>query len=288
MSLFKSASIFRLLEAPANMEQSMPAFAPLGASTAVLSAGWVPPRGHAHGALVESTSPLVSLAKLAIETKSVPAREVAKRVDAAVAQIEQEQGRKPGKKERRELKDEAVTALLPHAFAKRKDVSVLIHVAQGLVIIDAASGGALDTTLSALVAAGVRLEPIQTSRSPASLMANILLSGEGSFFVGNECELRAVDGSKARVSFKNHGLLNKEIQDHLQQGKQVAQLALADEHGTEFVLTDAMTLKKLRFATPEVEGSASDSFDADALLEGSALTLLATALVDVLNEGAEQ
>ena len=51
-----------------NMEAA--AFAPCGA-TQEISAGWVPPRGEAYGALVESIGGHL-IAKLAIETKAVP------------------------------------------------------------------------------------------------------------------------------------------------------------------------------------------------------------------------
>ena len=109
-------------------------FAPC-APTQEKSVGWVAPR-ETNGALVESIDSQW-IAELAIETKSVPKSEIDKFVAAAVDRIEQETGRKPGKKERRELKEEALVSLLPNAFAKRKDIPVWIDPTAGMLVVGA-------------------------------------------------------------------------------------------------------------------------------------------------------
>lgn len=98
-----------------NMEAA--AFAPCGA-TQEISAGWVPPRGEAHGALVESIGGHL-IAKLMIETKAVPSELVKRKAADEAAQIEQSTGRKPGKKEMKALREDALLALLPMAFPKQ-------------------------------------------------------------------------------------------------------------------------------------------------------------------------
>ena len=74
------------------------------------SMGWVPPRGDAHGPFVEAIGGQWVL-KLMIETKAVPSSVINRKVKDKVAEIEQATGRKPGKKETKELKEEAKQSL---------------------------------------------------------------------------------------------------------------------------------------------------------------------------------
>lgn len=290
--MFKQATFLRLTKASEDMADAMDLqqFAPLGASTQDKSVGWVPPRGEEHGALLERVGDFV-FAKLAIETKTVPSSEINKKLDEVIDQIEEQTGRKPGKKERRQLKDDILLALLPNAFPKRKDVAVMIDSVNGYVVIDSATQSVVDEVITFLVRAGLELTLVQTNTSPNGFMAQHLIEEEASgspFFVGRECELVSTGEDKAKVTFKNHYLLNQEIHDHLMQGKQVTKLAMTDERETSFVLTETLRLKKLKFAVPEAKGEEQDAFDADAILCGSALSALITDLVQAMGGLYEQ
>ena len=81
-------------------------FAECGA-TQPRSIGWVSPRGDDHGALVEAIDGQWLL-QLMVESKLVPGSVVKRQVETLAAQIEKTTGRKPGKKETRELKDQAL------------------------------------------------------------------------------------------------------------------------------------------------------------------------------------
>lgn len=257
-------------------------FEPIGASSCELSMGWVPPRGIEHGAMLETVSGF-SVAMVAIEKKTVPASEVKKLVAEMAAQIEEQTGRKPGKKERKELKEDAITQLLPKAFPKRTDVPVLISPT-GNVFIGTTSQAAREGVLVALSVASVQMQSVQTHQSVSGLMAGLVLNDEleTTFLIGRECELVASDETNAKVSFKNHRLDPEEIRDHVESGKVFTKLALCDARDTDFVLTDKLVLKKLKFAAPEADGPKEDAFDADVVLQGSALDALANDLIEAL------
>ena len=68
------------------------------------SLGWVPPRGELHGPLVESVGGQWIL-RFMVETKVLPGSVLARKVKEKAERIEKETGRKPGKKESKELKD---------------------------------------------------------------------------------------------------------------------------------------------------------------------------------------
>lgn len=283
--MFKNATLYRLVKLPDDMADNMDAsrFTSCGA-TQDKSIGWIPPRDE-HGALIE---PVHSrwFVKVAIETKSVPSSEINKTVDAACVQIEQMTGRKPGKKEKRELKENALLELLPQAFPKRKDVMVMIDREHELVFIDTASTGVADDVVTLLVRAGLELALVQTSREPFSFMTNCLLDENddvSDFILGRECVLEAQDESKAKVTFKNHSLQSDEVRKHITEGKLPAKLALSDKDGTEFVLTGGLKLTKIKYGVPDAgEAPESDKFDADCVLIGSALSSLATTLISSL------
>ena len=291
--MFKNATFLRLTKAAENMADAMDSqqFAPLSASTQDRSVGWVPPRGEEHGALLERVGDFV-FAKLAIETKTVPSSEISKKLDEVVDQIEEQTGRKPGKKERRQLKDDILLALLPNAFPKRKDVAVMIDSVNGYVVVDSATQSAVDEAITLLVRAGLEVALVQTITSPNGFMAQHLVEEEVSdsqFIVGRECELVSTGEDKAKVTFKNHHLLNDEIREHLLQGKHVTKLAFTDERDTSFVLTEKLQLKKLKFAVVTSSADeAQDAFDADALLAGHAITGLIADLVQAMGGLYEQ
>lgn len=99
--------------------------------------GWEPPR-EALGDLVEGVAGQI-IGRFVIETKAVPADAVRKRVDELADAIEQTTGRKPGKRERKDLREDAMQELLPHAFPKRTACTVWIDPQSRLLAVDASS-----------------------------------------------------------------------------------------------------------------------------------------------------
>lgn len=95
------------------------------------SIGWVPPRGVEHGALLEAVGNHW-IASTKQETKAVPAQVLKRRVDEMAKKVEDETGRKPGKKLRKELKEKALLELLPAAFPKQVTTSVWVDPAARL------------------------------------------------------------------------------------------------------------------------------------------------------------
>jgi len=293
-TMFKNAFIYRMtsaITAPAHQTLqeafAFHAFVPCGA-TQDKSVGWVAPRGHNEGgAYIESVAGQWVL-KLMTETKVVPAQAIKDVVDAAVARTEATTGRKPGKKERKELADDARQALLPHAFPKRVAVWVWIDPASGLLVVDASTQSKADDAVTALVHVidGLTLQLINTQQSPASAMARWLVEQEApaGFTVDRECELKACDESKAVVRYSRHALDLDEVVDHISMGKIPTRLALAFADRVSFVLTEGMTLKKIDILDVVFEHCAdmADDFDADVAIATGELSKLLPALLGAL------
>lgn len=249
--------------------------------------GWVPPRGKAHGAIIESINGQWILRHVT-QTKILPSSVVDAHVEEKSEQIEEQTGRKPGRKELRDLKDEARLSLLPMAFTKTQGNWVWMDVSQGYLVIDASSPQKADEILTALVEQlpGFIPKIVQTQESPATAMTAWLeeQGAPGAFSIGDECELKAVDDTKASVRYARHSLDIDEIRGHLQAGKRPTRLSLGWSERCQFVLTDTLQVKKLTFSdvVHEDKDKSDDHFDADVALSTGELSVLIPQLIEAL------
>lgn len=281
--MFKSLSILKHNKVPVFIgDLDTNRFEPCGASSEK-SVGFVPPR--ADGFLLESFDRGTLLAVM-IETKSVPASAIDKRLQEAVKQIEDTTGRKPGKKERAGLKDDIKAALLPHAFPKQTKVHVWLGV-DGMLFIDNTSASKVDDVLTLLVrtAKDFRADGLNTNGSPVNMMTSLLIDddvqAESEFIVGRELLLEACDESSAKVRYTNHSLHIVEIREHIAQGKRPAALSLGIDDVVDFVLTSGLQLKKIKIqdALAIQSKDAASDFDASMLIITGALIPAVKSLV---------
>ena len=294
--MFKNALVYRIehWEPPmlSEFEKRLASarFVECGASQPE-SAGWVAPRGDKHAALAESVGGQLIL-KLANETKAVPGRVVKDQVEAELDKIEKDTGRRPKGKRVKELKESVVHALLPRAFPKRSETIIWVDAKAGIVVVGAASmkkADAVVTRLLELLGGGLKMGLVQTQQSPATAMAAWLSDKEapGGFSIDRDCELKQPDSEKAAVRYARHTLDIDEVGEHIKQGKLPTQLALTWMGRVSFVLTEALTLKKIKLldVVLEAKGSANaeeDGFDADVAITTGELQQLIPALIAAL------
>jgi recombination associated protein RdgC len=295
--VFKNLMVYRMVSAwtatQAQLEDALEGarFAECGASQEK-SVGWIEPRGEANGPLVEIVGGQWLL-KLQIEVKTVPGSVVKRKVQDQADAIEATTGRKPGKKEKRELAEDARQALLPMAFTKQSSVLVWIDPNAQLLILDAGSQAKADEVMTALIKAvdGLAVLLVNTLTSPAVAMSHWLSTHEApqGFSVDRECELKAADESKAVVRYTRHALDTEEVAQHIATGKVPTRLALTWNDRVSFVLTEALQLKKVAFLDVVFEGSPAspgdkkdDGFDADAAIATGELVQLIPDLLEAL------
>ncbi len=273
----------------AQMQDSLEAerFVPCGASQEK-AIGWVEPRGEAHAPLVEVVAGQLIL-KLKIETKSVPTSVVNRKAKERSSQIETTTGRKPGKKEMREIKDDVKLSLMPMAFTKEASIWVWIDPEAQFLMLDVGSQAKADevVTLLAKSFAGLGMKLLNTQMSPQASMSSWLLEQEPPvcLTVDRECELKAADESKAVVRYVRHALDTEEVKQHIAAGKLPTRLALTWDSRVSFVLTEALQLKKLTFLDSVFEGTSSEKdegFDADVAIATGELRKLLPDLLEAL------
>ncbi len=256
------------------------------------SLGWVPPRGEQHGAMAESVGGQWIL-RFMVESKVLPGSVLNRKVKEKAARIEQETGRKPGKKESKELKDEAKLDLLPMAFTKQGSMWVWIDTDSRLLVLDTGSQGRADEVVSLLVESlpGLSVSLLNTQTSPQGAMAHWLSAQEPpvGFSIDRECELKSADESKAVVRYARHPLDIEEVQQHIQQGKLPTKLALTWDDRVSFMLTEGLQVRKLSFLDTVFEGTKADDggFDTDVAIATGELVKLIPDLIEALGGEAE-
>lgn len=296
--MFKNAAVYRIHQWKqpdlADLESRLDGarFIECGAAQQE-SAGWVEPRGEAHGPLVEAVGNHWVL-KLCVERKGVPGSAVKSRLEERLDQIERETGRRPKGKHAKELKEEVVQDLLPRAFPKRSHTWVWIDPKAGLIVVDAGSNKRAEgvaTRLVELLEGALQLSLLQVNVAPATAMAAWLTDHvpPAGFTLDRECELKQPEGEKATVRYARHTLEIDEIAAHITQGKVPTQVAMTWRDRVSFVLTEGLTLKKIKLLDVVLEGKSPEGsrddngFDADVAITTGELAPLITDLVDALD-----
>ena len=289
--MFKNLIVYRIAEGwqadLGTLEEAlarMP-FAECGA-TQERSSGWVPPRGEAHGPLAESVAGQWVL-RWQSEAKVLPGPVLARKVKEKAEAIERETGRKPGKKESRELKDEAKLDLLPMAFTKLGSTWVWIDREARTLVVDSGNQGRADEITSALVELlpGLSLALVDTQTSPQAAMAHWLREQEppAGFTIDRECELKSPAEDKAVVRYARHPLDIDEVRAHIESGKLPTRLAMSWDGRVSFVLTEGLQLRKVALLDSVLDAQGDEGgFDADVAIATGELSRLIADLVEAL------
>lgn len=231
------------------------------------SRGWVPCHGDK---LVHSANKQMLFA-LGVEQKLLPATVVNRFAKERAADIEAQQGYKVGRKEMKELKEAITEELLPRAFALQRTTYAWLDIANGYLVIDAASSTKTEELLTLMnkTLDNLSYKQFHTAISPVAAMTDWLAGNNApaGFTVDRELELRATGDSKATIRYANHALEGDEILRHIAAGKRVTRLGLTWNDRISFVLTEQMQIKRIEFLDIIKEESTNIADNADELFE---------------------
>ena len=209
------------------------------------------------------SSDLCMLVRAGKEEKVLPTAVVREELEAKVAEIELVEGRKVGRKEKADLKEELVFSLRPKAFAKRSDIWAYIDLKAKLLVLNSTNAGMteqlfklLQTTLGSFP-----MVPLQATVSPSSIMTDWLVKNDvpASLETGDEVEIQDASEDRAKIRFKSLEPLSENVTRHLEQGMSVKNLALRWTDKMSFVLNDDLTLKKVKFDDTLKDNAFNDS-----------------------------
>ena len=297
---FKNLQVYRL-PAPwnvsaAQLENDLAPFAfqPCG-SLDMQSQGWISPRDN--GQLVHIVNKQMLLT-LGVERKLLPTTVINQVTKIKAAELEEQQGFKPGRKQMKELKEQVTDELLPRAFSVWRSTRVWIDPVNGWLAVDAGSAAKADEVLKLLFKAvdKLPLEALHAAQSPVSAMTSWLLADEAprGFTVDQDTELRSRAENKATVRYSRHSLEAEEVRRHIEAGKQCTRLAMTWADRVSFVLTESLTIKRvapldvLKENADAAAQNEDERFDGDFMLMAGELAKLLNDLVEALGGEMEK
>ena len=287
---FKNLQIYRITSwniTSSTLEEKLSSY-PLQKclSMEMQSRGWVLPRDENEKFVhVLGQHMLISFG---VERKLLPATVINQLTKERAAEIANQQGFVPGRKQIKDIKEDVMVELLPRAFALRRKTNAWIDPAGGWFVIDASSPVKADEFLEVFYKTvdDVKLKPLKTNLSPAAAMTGWLSGNEipNLFTVDRQCELRGMDDEKATISYVRHDLDAAEIRDHTQKGKEATKLAMTWRDKVSFMLQENMQLKRIAplDILKEPAETEEEQFNSDfAIMTGELKQLLAD-ITDVL------
>ncbi len=254
--------------------------------------GFVPPVGRADGwDSLTLTENGCTLAVLGGEDKLLPPAVLTDALQRKVRQITEQEGRNVGGRERKRIREDLLTELLPRAFVRSSRTAAYADIANGWLVIDTASRKQADTVLTCWREAlgSFPAVPPAPEEGPRVLLTDWLATGRlpAGFALGDECELRdPATAAGAVIRARRQDMDAEEVKEHLRSGKQVFKLGLVYDDRISFVLGEDLVLHKLRFLDVVLDtlgDSLQDAHDEAA----AALFLMTTELRRLLEQLAE-
>lgn len=256
----------------------------------VARAGFIP-----NAATGELVTPLLQNTGYAfhvrIDIKRIPASAVEAEVEKVAARIEKAEARKVKRKERRQLRDEVMPALIARAFTLSKVIDCLYDAEHEYLLLSNASKVEADYVTGLLLGAlgTLRTSTIHVDGLSQGITTRLTawLNGDNEAFegftVGGQCRLtREIDG-KEMMAFGVEDLRGEEvqIQEALEGGFICDRIQLATKvGGLAFTLTDGLQIKSVQHEPVPAEG------DEDAACqwrhEATARTITVSAIIAAL------
>jgi recombination associated protein RdgC len=220
----------------------------------------------------------------------LPGSVVNEAVAKKVQKIVDEEGRKVGGRERKRIRDEVLTDMLPNAPVKVRRIRGWLDTVDGWLVLDTPSRRNAESTLIALREAfgSFPAVPLAPEEGPRVLMTDWLANDNipTGITLGDECELRDMasrDGAVMRC--RNQDLDAEEVKEHLRSGKQVLQLGVVYDERMSLVLTESLAIKRLKpFDVVSDTREESESHDAQVDCDLALATLEVRRLLGFLEE----
>ena len=289
---FKNLLVYRLVKwdvTPTALEEKLSKNA-LQACSGMESQrlGWVSPKEE--GQPFVHTLGSQMLICLGVEKKLLPATVISQFAKSRAAEIEEQQGYKPGRKQLKQIKEAVTDELLPKAFVLRRKVYAWINPTGEFLVVDAANLAKADEFVEMLIKTidGISLALVKTNTSPSAAMTAWLAGDDlpSIFTIDRDCELRGAGEERSTVRYVRHTLEAEEIAKHITAGKEVTRLAMTWNDKFSFVLHENLQLKRLApldiLKDQADNNDMEDMFDTDFAIMSGELQRLLPDVIDAL------
>jgi recombination associated protein RdgC len=180
----------------------------------------------------------------------LPTAVVREAVQEKIDEIALQQDRKVGRKEKADIKDEIIVDLLPRAFTKSTLIYAYIDPANDWIIVDSASANRSEDLLKLLRESlgSLKVKPLEVNHAPADTMTRwVVGQPPADMLVSDECELKEPIEQGGVIRMRGVDLTGQEVQQYLNDGWQITRLSMLWAERIRFVLSDDLSIKRLRF-----------------------------------------
>ena len=258
------------------------------------STGWVSPLDEDEAPLTRGINGCVMIC-LQIEEKILPASVIGYTLKEKLKQIELNEARKVGKKEKLSLKDEVTFTLLPRAFSKISQIKAYIDTRNNWLVLNSISPKKTELFISMFKKTfGDGICSLDIIK-PSSIVTTWLKSQDypTEFSIEKSCVLQDPNQQNRVIRCQQQDLFAASIQSLVKDGCDVIQLGLCWHDRINFVLADDLSVRSVRLAEEdlaeikEIAENKQQRFDADLIMMSEMLTGLFNDLLKVFQKRQE-
>jgi len=252
------------------------------------SSGWTPARNDAYVYTVDGEHMIA----LRMSRKVLPGAVVKEEVARQCVAFEKERGHKPGKKMRKEIKEQAYDDLLPKAFEVSRDVRAWISPKRGILAIDTSAKTVADAVIRSFIRATetpFTIYPARFALDPASAMTEWVADEPPTGFTvdSDSTTLSSRTGGTANIKYSGVSLDADDARKQIEGGRVVTTLALTWDDKASFILTGAGNVRRVApvgvIKAGKAEAKDDDVFAGDFLLMTATLGDLLAELSESMN-----
>lgn len=290
--MFRNLRLYRLhSEWPADEEELSAKlhnveFKPCGAY-AERSMGWETPTGEGSSALSRRVAG-ADLFRLRTQSRLLPTAAIKEALEERIEDFRTRTQRDPGRKEKRDLKDEVEAELRPRALLKSDRTWGFYLRSEKLVGVDTASEVQAERFLESLRGAlgSLQVTPL-AFKEPVSKLLNQIFLGGGptNFAAGQECRMIDPSAGTASVNWLGIDLGDPSVQKHVKDGLKLERLGIEFDGVISCVVGQDCVIRKLKFGGEDV---IEDEADEDPLANLDADFVLCTGMVKRLVTGLKK
>ena len=222
--------------------------------------------------------------------KDIPAAAINEAVNERIIEIEKNENRRVGRRERLQIKEAVITEMTPNAIQKPSDTHLYYDSHTDLLALDTTSDKLADDIISRLRQViessevfRVKFALPHTVNPIEHTLTRWVKNGNADhpFTLGTDVSLETPGIEASGCTFKGADLSDSAITAHIDAGMVATKLALSMNDRVDFTIDGGMTLSKIRFSDialadmqdDAIDGEA-DQLDADFALMGGEFTFL--------------
>ncbi len=273
LRLYRLHSLWPDSEAALSEQLEQAAFKPCGSFTE-RSSGWEPPAEEVPDRLCRRVAG-ADLMRLRSQVRLLPAAAVNEALEERLEQFKKRTGRDPGRREKRQLKDEVHAELMPRALLKSERTKGFCLIKEQLIGIDTASDAVAERFLDKLRDAlgSLQVTPLQFKQPVGGLIHRIFLGdGPPAFRPGRECRMQDASAGAAVVSFQDIDLTEDDVRRHVRSGMKLSRLGVVFDDIVSCVIDQDGVARKLKLLGMD-EGEGAEDEDPLARLDSEFVLL---------------